>query len=196
MIPELGHFALILALCISLAQTVFTLAGAHFGYARWIALARPTAFAQFAFVLLSYICLTVVFLNHDYSVLYAASNSNTQLPVMYLISGVWGAHEGSLLLWALILSGWTAVVALFSRSVPKVMLARVIGVMGFVAIGFLLFILVTSNPFDRLLPAAMEGRDLNPLLQDPGLVIHPPLLYLGYVGFVVPFAFAIAAFTS
>jgi len=196
MIPEIGHFALILALCISIAQTVFTLLGAHFGYARWIALARPTAYAQFAFVLFSYICLTVVFLNHDFSVLYAAQNSNTQLPIMYLISGVWGAHEGSLLLWALILSGWTAAVALFSKSIPKVMLARVIGVMGFVAIGFLLFILVTSNPFDRLLPAAFEGRDLNPLLQDPGLVIHPPLLYLGYVGFVVPFAFAIAALLS
>ncbi len=196
MIPEIGHFALILALCISIAQTVFTILGAQFGYSRWIALARPTAYAQFGFVLLSYICLTVVFLNHDFSVLYAAQNSNTQLPIMYLISGVWGAHEGSLLLWALILSGWTAALALFSRSIPKVMLARVIGVMGFVAIGFLLFILVTSNPFDRLLPAAFEGRDLNPLLQDPGLVIHPPLLYLGYVGFAVPFAFAIAALLS
>jgi cytochrome c-type biogenesis protein CcmF len=196
MIPEIGHFALILALCISIAQTVFTILGAQFGYSRWIALARPTAYAQFGFVLLSYICLTVVFLNHDFSVLYAAQNSNTQLPIMYLISGVWGAHEGSLLLWALILSGWTAAVAFFSRSIPKVMLARVIGVLGFVAIGFLLFILVTSNPFDRLLPAAFEGRDLNPLLQDPGLVIHPPLLYLGYVGFAVPFAFAIAALLS
>ncbi|MCP4075733.1 MAG: heme lyase CcmF/NrfE family subunit [Gammaproteobacteria bacterium] len=196
MIPEIGHFALILALCISIAQTVFTLLGAQFGYARWIALARPTAYAQFGFVLFSYICLTIVFLNHDYSVLYAASNSNSNLPVMYLISGVWGAHEGSLLLWALILSGWTAAVALFSKSIPKVTLARVIGVMGFVSIGFILFILVTSNPFDRLLPAAFEGRDLNPLLQDPGLVIHPPLLYLGYVGFAVPFAFAIAALLS
>ena len=196
MIPEIGHFALILALCISIAQTVFTILGAQFGYSRWIALARPTAYAQFGFVLLSYICLTMVFLNHDFSVLYAAQNSNTQLPIMYLISGVWGAHEGSLLLWALILSGWTAAVAFFSRSIPKVMLARVIGVLGFVAIGFLLFILVTSNPFDRLLPAAFEGRDLNPLLQDPGLVIHPPLLYLGYVGFAVPFAFAIAALLS
>ncbi|MBC8210873.1 MAG: heme lyase CcmF/NrfE family subunit, partial [Gammaproteobacteria bacterium] len=196
MIPELGHFALILALCIALAQTVFTLLGAHFGYSRWIALARPTAYAQFVFVLLSYICLTIVFLNHDYSVMYAASNSNSKLPILYLISGVWGAHEGSLLLWALILAGWTAAVALFSRSVPNVMLARVIGVMGFVSVGFILFILVTSNPFDRLLPAALEGRDLNPLLQDPGLAIHPPMLYLGYVGFSVAFAFAIAALLS
>ena len=196
MIPEIGHFALILALCISLAQTFFTILGAHYGYSRWIALAKPTAYGQFAMVLVSYACLTMVFLNHDYSVLYAASNSNSHLPLLYLVSGVWGAHEGSLLLWALILSGWTAAVALFSRSVPKVMLARVIGVMGFVSIGFILFILVTSNPFDRLFPAAMEGRDLNPLLQDPGLAIHPPLLYLGYVGFSVAFAFSIAALLS
>ncbi len=196
MIPELGHFALILALCISLAQTIFTLVGAHFGYSRWIALAKPTAFAQLGFVLLSYICLTMVFINHDYSVLYAASNSNSKLPLIYLISGVWGAHEGSLLLWALILSIWTAAVAIFSRSVPKVMLARVIGVMGFVSVGFILFILITSNPFERLFPAAIEGRDLNPLLQDPGLAIHPPMLYLGYVGFSVAFAFAIAALLS
>jgi cytochrome c-type biogenesis protein CcmF len=196
MIPEIGHFALILALCITLAQTFFTLMGAQFGYSRWVALARPTAYGQFIFVLFSYICLTVVFLNNDFSVLYAASNSNSELPLIYLISGVWGAHEGSLLLWMLILSGWTAAVATFSKSVPKVMLARVIGVMGFVSIGFLLFILVTSNPFERLLPAAVEGRDLNPLLQDPGLAIHPPMLYLGYVGFSVAFAFAIAALLS
>lgn len=196
MIPEIGHFALILALCIALAQAFFTIAGAHLGYSRWVALARPTAYGQFAFVLFSYICLTMVFINHDFSVLYAAKNSNSELPLMYLISGVWGAHEGSLLLWALILSGWTAAVAAFSRSVPKVMLARVIGVMGFVSVGFILFILVTSNPFERLLPAALEGRDLNPLLQDPGLAIHPPMLYLGYVGFSVAFAFAIAALLS
>ncbi len=196
MIPELGHFALILALCIALAQSFFTLAGAQKGYARWIALARPAAYGQFLFVALSYAALTWAFLTHDFSVLYAAKNSNTQLPLLYLISGVWGAHEGSLLLWALILSGWTAAVAVFSRSVPKVMLARVIGVMGLVSVGFLLFILVTSNPFERLLPAALEGRDLNPLLQDPGLAIHPPLLYFGYVGFSVAFAFAIAALIS
>ncbi len=196
MLPELGHFALILALCIALAQTFFTLLGAQLGYSRWVALARPTAFAQFLLVLISYICLTTVFINHDYSVLYAAKNSNSELPMLYLISGVWGAHEGSLLLWALILSGWTVAVAAFSRGVPKVMLARVIGVMGFVSVGFILFILATSNPFERLLPAALEGRDLNPLLQDPGLAIHPPMLYLGYVGFSVAFAFAIAALLS
>ena len=196
MIPEIGHFALILALCISIAQTFFTIMGAQYGYSRWVALARPTAYAQFVFVLISYVCLTMVFINNDFSVLYAATNSNSELPLIYLISGVWGAHEGSLLLWALILAGWTAAVAKFSRSVPKVMLARVIGVMGFVSVGFLLFILLTSNPFERLLPAAVEGRDLNPLLQDPGLAIHPPMLYLGYVGFSVAFAFAIAALLS
>ena len=196
MIPELGHFALILALCIAIAQTFFTLLGAQLGYSRWVALARPTAFAQFTLVLLSYVCLTMIFINNDFSVLYAATNSNSELPLMYLISGVWGAHEGSLLLWMLILSGWTVAVALFSRSVPNVMLARVIGVMGFISVGFILFILITSNPFERLLPAALEGRDLNPLLQDPGLAIHPPMLYLGYVGFSVAFAFSIAALLS
>ncbi len=196
MIPELGHFALILALCVAIAQTIFPILGAQFGYSRWIALARPTAYAQLGFTLLSYVCLTLVFINNDFSVLYAAKNSNTELPMLYLISGVWGAHEGSLLLWALILSLWTGAVAFFSRSVPRVMLARVLGVMGFVSVGFLLFILITSNPFDRLLPAAVEGRDLNPLLQDPGLAIHPPMLYLGYVGFSVAFAFAIAALLS
>jgi cytochrome c-type biogenesis protein CcmF len=196
MIPEIGHFALILALCIAIIQTVFPIAGAQLGYSRWIAIARPAAYGQFFLVLISYICLTMVFINHDYSVLYAAANSNSQLPFLYLISGVWGAHEGSLLLWALILSVWTAAVATFSRSVPKVMLARVLGVMGLVSVGFTLFILITSNPFERLLPAAVEGRDLNPLLQDPGLAIHPPMLYLGYVGFSVAFAFAIAALLS
>ncbi len=196
MIPELGHFALILALCISIVQFVFPLMGAQQGISRWVALARPAAYIQFFFMLLSYACLTAAFINNDFSVLYAAKNSNTELPLLYLISGVWGAHEGSLLLWALILSAWTAAVATFSRSVPKVMLARVIGVMGFVSVGFILFILVTSNPFERLLPAAVEGRDLNPLLQDPGLAIHPPMLYFGYVGFSVAFAFAIAALMS
>ena len=196
MIPEIGHFLLILALIITIAQTVFPILGAQLGYSRWIALARPAAYGQLLLMAGSYACLTMVFLNNDFSVLYAAANSNSELPTLYLVSGVWGAHEGSLLLWALILSLWTAAVATFSRSVPRVMLARVIGVMGFVSVGFILFILMTSNPFERLLPAAVEGRDLNPLLQDPGLAIHPPMLYLGYVGFSVAFAFAIAALLS
>lgn len=144
-------------------------------------------------MLISYACLTYAFLVHDFSVTYVASNSNTHLPTLYLISGVWGAHEGSLLLWAVILSVWTGAVVLFSRSMPEIMLARVVGVMGMISVGFLLFMLFTSNPFDRLVNPPIEGRDLNPLLQDPGLAIHPPMLYMGYVGFSVAFAFAIAA---
>jgi cytochrome c-type biogenesis protein CcmF len=196
MIPEIGQFALILALCIAIIQSILPLAGAQLGVQRWIAVARPAAIGQFLFVAISYASLTWVFINHDYSVLYAATNSNSQLPMMYLISGVWGGHEGSLLLWVLILTGWGAAVALFSPNVPQVMRARVIGVMGLISIGFLLFILLTSNPFDRLFPAAAEGSDLNPLLQDIGLALHPPMLYFGYVGFSVAFAFAIAALLS
>jgi len=193
MIPELGQLALILALCMALTQGILPILGAHYGIAPWIALAKPAARAQFLFMAVSYGCLTWAFLTHDFSVLYVASNSNTALPTMYLISGVWGAHEGSLLLWALTLSIWSAAVTLFSRSVPEAMIARVLGVMGLVSVGFLLFMLLTSNPFDRLPNPPMEGRDLNPLLQDPGLAFHPPLLYMGYVGFSVAFAFAIAA---
>jgi len=193
MIPELGHFALILALCMGIVLGIFPLVGAQRGTASWIAMARPVAYIQFAFMLVSYLALTQAFLVHDFSVAYVAHNSNTALPLLYRISGVWGAHEGSLLLWALILSAWTALVGVFSRSVPDAMVARVLGVMGLISVGFLLFMLLTSNPFDRLLPAPAEGRDLNPLLQDPGLAIHPPMLYMGYVGLVVPFAFAVAA---
>ncbi|MCP4187869.1 MAG: heme lyase CcmF/NrfE family subunit [Gammaproteobacteria bacterium] len=196
MIPEIGHFALILGLSIAMIQAVVPLAGASLGVSRWVAMARPAALAQLIFVGFAYACLTWAFLQHDFSVLYVAKNSNTELPLLYLISGVWGAHEGSLLLWALILSAWTAAVAVLSPNVPQVMRARVIGVLGFVSSGFLLFIILTSNPFERLLPAAAEGRDLNPLLQDIGLVIHPPLLYIGYVGFSVAFAFSIAALIS
>ena len=193
MIPELGHFSLILALCMSLILGTLPIFGAYRGYSSWIAVARPTAYAQFLFMALSYGCLTYSCLTHDFSVKYIATNSNTSLPVIYLISGVWGAHEGSLLLWGLVLTIWTALVARFSRSIPEATVARVLGVMGLVGIGFLLFLLFTSNPFERLFPAPLEGRDLNPLLQDPGLAIHPPMLYMGYVGFSVAFAFAIAA---
>ena len=196
MIPEIGQLALIIALTIAIIQSVLPLAGAQLGVQRWVALAKPTAIGQFLFVAISYACLTWVFINHDYSVLYAATNSNSQLPMLYLISGVWGGHEGSLLLWVLILSGWSAAVALFTPQVPNVMRARVISVMGLVSIGFILFILLTSNPFDRLFPAAAEGSDLNPLLQDIGLAFHPPMLYVGYVGFAVAFAFSIAALIS
>ncbi len=193
MIPEIGHFALIMALVVSVVLTVLPLLGAMLGNERWVGLAKPAARMQLLFMALSYGCLTYAFITFDFSVKYVASTSHSSLPLLYRISGVWGAHEGSLLLWALILSLWMGAVTVFSRSIPRVMLARVLGVMGFVAVGFLLFLLVTSNPFERLIPAPADGRSLNPLLQDPGLAIHPPMLYMGYVGFSVAFAFAVAA---
>jgi len=196
MIPELGHFALIIALCVAFTQAVVPLAGAGLGVQRWIVFAVPAALGQLLFVGLAYACLTWAFLSNDFSVLYVAKNSNSQLPLIYQISGVWGAHEGSLLLWSLVLSLWTGAVAVFTPNVPRVMRARVLAILGLVSCGFLLFIIVTSNPFDRLLPAATQGSDLNPLLQDIGLAIHPPMLYLGYVGFSVAFAFSIAALIS
>ena len=193
MIPELGHFSLILALCMSITLGTLPIIGSFRNYSSWILVAKPAAFAQLFFMILSYGCLTYSCLAHDFSVAYIAKNSNTALPTLYLISGVWGAHEGSLLLWALVLSCWTGLVARFSKTIPEITIARVLGVLGLVAIGFLLFILFTSNPFERIFPAPIEGRDLNPLLQDPGLAIHPPMLYMGYVGFSVAFAVAIAA---
>ena len=193
MIPELGNLLLLLALAVALVQGVFPLVGAHRGRADWMALARPTAYLQFWLVALSFVLLTVSFVRHDFSVLYVASNSNSALPLAYRIAAVWGGHEGSLLLWVLMLCAWTVAVARFSRSLPNVFVARILAVLGLLSVGFLLFTLTTSNPFDRLIPAAADGRDLNPLLQDPGMVIHPPMLYMGYVGFSVAFAFAIAA---
>jgi cytochrome c-type biogenesis protein CcmF len=193
MIPEIGHFSLILALCMAVILAVVPIVGATRSVSGWVAVARPAAYGQLLFMALSYSCLTYSFLIHDFSVQYVAMNSNTALPVLYLISGVWGAHEGSLLLWALVLTIWTALVAKFSKTIPEATVARVLGVMGMVGIGFILFLLLTSNPFERLFPYPAEGRDLNPLLQDPGLAIHPPMLYMGYVGFSVAFAFAIAA---
>ncbi len=193
MLPELGQFSLILAACLSLVLAVVPLLGVQKGVGSWIALARPTAFGQTFFMMVSYGILTASFINHDFSVLYVASNSNTQLPFMYLVAGVWGSHEGSLLLWALILSLWTTAVALFSKNLPTELMARVLSIMGAVALGFLLFVIFTSNPFERIFPIPAEGRDLNPLLQDPGMAIHPPMLYMGYVGFSVAFAFALAA---
>ena len=196
MIPELGHFALILALTMALSQSVLPLIGAKTGNVAWMALARPSAWGQFLFVGLAYGCLTYAFINNDFSVLLAAQHSNSTLPLIYRMTAVWGNHEGSILLWSLILSGWTLAVAVFSKQLDDRMIARVLGVMGLISCGFILFTLLTSNPFLRLLPAAADGRDLNPLLQDPGMVIHPPMLYMGYVGFVVAFAFAIAALLS
>ena len=194
MIPELGHLAMILALCLAAVQASLPLIGAWRGDRQWMGLARPAAWGQFAFLLFSFLCLTQAFLVDDFSVAYVAKNSNSALPWFYKFSAVWGAHEGSLLLWALILGGWTFAVSVFSRQLPEVMLARVLSVMGMISVGFLLFLIVTSNPFERLLPnAPADGRDLNPLLQDIGLIAHPPMLYMGYVGFSVVFAFAIAA---
>ena len=193
MIPELGHLALILALLLALAQAGFPLAGSLTGNRPWMAMARPLAYGQLVFVAIAFAALVQAFIASDFSVLYVAQNSNSLLPDVYKFSAVWGGHEGSLLLWALMMAGWGAAVAFFSRNLPLPVVARVIAVMGMVAIGFLLFMLLTSNPFERLFPVPPEGRDLNPLLQDPGLAIHPPMLYMGYVGFSVAFAFALAA---
>ena len=196
MIPELGHVALILALAMAIAQSVLPLIGAQRGNAAWMSLARPSARGQFVFVLIAYACLTYSFVNNDFSVLLAAEHSNSSLPLVYRYTAVWGNHEGSILLWALILAGWTLAVSICSKRLDDATVARVLGIMGLVSCGFLLFTLFTSNPFERLLPAAPDGRDLNPLLQDPGMIIHPPMLYMGYVGFVVAFAFAVAALLS
>jgi len=193
MVPEIGNFALILALCVAIVQGVVSLAGAQFGIRSWIGFAKPAAQAQFVFVLVASACLMYSFIINDFSVRYVATVSNSLLPLQYRIAAFWGGHEGSMLLWSFILAVWTFAVTKFSRNLPDDVLARVLGVMGLVSVGLYLFILFTSNPFDRLLPAAADGRDLNPLLQDPGLVIHPPMLYIGYVGFSVAFAFAIAA---
>jgi cytochrome c-type biogenesis protein CcmF len=193
MIPELGHFALILALTLAFVQGIVPLIGAARQHAAFMAVARPAAQGQFVFVAIAFGCLAYAFLVNDFSVLYVATNSNSQLPAHYRFAAVWGGHEGSILLWTFILALWTLMVTLFSRHLPQAMVARVLAVMGLISVGFLLFMLLTSNPFERLLPAAAEGRDLNPLLQDPGMVIHPPMLYIGYVGFSVAFAFALAA---
>ena len=193
MIPEIGHFALWLAFGVALATGVVPMIGAARGRADWMALARPLSGALFVLIVFAFGCLAAAFVGNDFSVLYVASNSNSALPLAYRIAAVWGGHEGSLLLWMLMLSLWMQAVALFSRHLPPPVLARILSVMGLVSVGFLLFMLTTSNPFDRLFPAPFDGRDLNPLLQDPGMVFHPPMLYMGYVGFAVAFAFAVAA---
>ena len=193
MLPELGLVALIFALLLAALLGTLPLIGAQRGNQAWISTARPLAYSQLAFIAIAYAILTHAFVVHDFSVAYVATNSNSLLPVIYQITAVWGAHEGSLLLWVLILSLWIAAVASVSNSLPKIVVARVLAVMGWISAGFLAFLIFTSNPFARLLPAATEGRDLNPLLQDLGMIFHPPLLYTGYVGFAVAFAFAIAA---
>jgi cytochrome c-type biogenesis protein CcmF len=196
MIPELGQFAIALALALALVQGSVPLLGAHRGDRRLMALAKPLAQGQFVLLLLAFSALAWSFLTHDFSVRNVAQNSFTQLPAVYRFTATWGSHEGSLLLWTVILAGWSAAVAVFSRQLPDEMVARVLGVMGLVSVGFLALLLFTSSPFERLFPVPADGRDLNPLLQDLGMVSHPPLLYMGYVGFSVAFAFAIAALMS
>jgi cytochrome c-type biogenesis protein CcmF len=197
MIPELGHFSLIIAFVIAIALAIVPFTGTLIHNTALMRYSRPLATGQFVFILISFICLAYSFATDDFSVQYVASNSNSHLPLYYKLSAVWGGHEGSLLLWILILAGWTQAVAIFSKQLPDDILARVLSVMGMISIGFTLFILMTSNPFLRILPNVPEqGASLNPLLQDIGLILHPPMLYMGYVGFSVAFAFAIAALMS
>jgi cytochrome c-type biogenesis protein CcmF len=193
MVPEIGQFALIIALLLAIIQASLPMIGAARGNRSWMALAVPAGQAQFIFVAIAFSCLAYSFISNDFSVLNVASNSNSHLPPHYRLAATWGSHEGSLLLWTLMLGFWTVAVTLFSRHLPEDMLARVLSVMGLISIGFLLFMLFTSNPFERIFPAPPDGRDLNPLLQDPAMVAHPPMLYMGYVGFSVAFAFAISA---
>jgi cytochrome c-type biogenesis protein CcmF len=193
MIPEIGNFALMVATAVALVLGTLPIVGAARGNVRWMAMARPAARVMFLLVVVAASCLVSSFLHDDFSVVYVASNSMRALPIQYKLAAFWGGHEGSMLLWLLILSFWMFAVSVFSTHLPREMIARILGVMGLIALGFLLFIILTSNPFERLLPAAADGNELNPLLQDPGMVAHPPMLYMGYVGFSVAFAFAIAA---
>ncbi len=193
MIPEIGQLSLILAFCFAIIQGILPLIGVWKNNATLSNFAVPAARAQFVFIALAFICLGYSFYANDFSVLYVASNSNSHLPLVYRLAAVWGGHEGSMLLWVSILAVWTMAVTMFAKGLPKSFRIRLIAVMGLVSVGFLAFIIFTSNPFERLVPAALDGRDLNPLLQDPGMVFHPPVLYMGYVGFSVAFAFAIAA---
>ena len=193
MIPELGNLALALALAVAVVLSVVPLAGALRGNHAWMAVAHPASMVMLLLLMLAYACLSWAFVAHDFSVLYVAGNSHTELPLVYRLTAVWGGHEGSLLLWLVMLGGWTVAVSVFSRALPEVFTARVLAVLGMVSLGFIAFTLFTSNPFERLFPAPMQGTDLNPLLQDPGMIVHPPLLYMGYVGFAVAYALAVAA---
>ncbi len=193
MIPEIGQFALILALVLVLVQGTLPLIGAAQGIPAWMSLARRTAQSSFLFLALAFGCLVYSFIVNDFSVLNVATNSNTHLPLQYRIAASWGSHEGSIMMWVFMLGMWSCAVSIFSKHLPEEVAARVLGVMGLITAGLLLFLLLTSNPFERLFPVPLEGRDLNPLLQDPGMVLHPPTLYMGYVGFSVAFAFAVAA---
>ena len=197
MIPELGHFSLILALLLALALFLVPMAGVMTGRRLWMETGLSFATGQLVFLGLAFCALTISFVTDDFSVAYVARNSNSLLPTQFKVSAVWGAHEGSFLLWSLVMGVWTFLVALSGRRIPADFLARVLSIMGFISAGFIVFLLLTSNPFDRLLPfSPTEGSDLNPVLQDFGLIVHPPLLYVGYVGFSVAFAFAVAALWS
>ncbi len=196
MIPEIGHFSLILALLLALTQGIVPIFGAQKGIPSLMNIAKPVAQGQFVFVAIAFGCLVYSLINNDFSVSYVAEHSNSHLPLQYKIAAEWGGHEGSLLLWVTILGIWSVAVTVFSRHLPDEMVARVLGIMGLVSVGFLLFMLLTSDPFARIFPAPEDGADLNPLLQDPGLVIHPPMLYMGYVGFSIAFAFALSALLS
>lgn len=197
MLAELGHFALVLALMMGILLSIYPMWGAYKNHSRMMAVAKPLAIGMFVFTAFAYACLTHGFITDDFSLSYVANTSNSTLPIYYKVTAVWGGHEGSFLLWVLIFSMWTVAVALFSKAIPIKMVARVLSILGLVGIGFYLFMLLTSNPFDRLLPFyPIDGKDLNPLLQDFGMIIHPPLLYMGYVGFSVAFAFALAALIS
>jgi cytochrome c-type biogenesis protein CcmF len=193
MIPELGQLCMVIACCVALTQSFFPLVGAHLNKQAWMAVARPAAAGQFVFITLAFAFLAYSFITNDFSVLVVAANSNSELPMMYRFAAVWGGHEGSLVLWVFLLACWTLAVVVSSRHLPDELSARIIGIMGIISAGLLLYIILTSNPFLRLFPAPFDGNDLNPLLQDPAMAIHPPMLYTGYVGFSVAFAFAVAA---
>ncbi len=193
MLPEIGQFLMVLAFCLAVIQSILPLLGAQRGQLSWMRMAPNLAWAQFIALAFAYGLLTYAFIYNDFSVAYAASNSSINLPIEYKISAVWGGHEGSLLLWILILAGWGVAVASFSNNLPVAMSSRVLAVMGMVSVGFIGFMVFTSNPFDRLMMVPLDGNDLNPMLQDPGMIFHPPLLYMGYVGFAVAFSFAMAA---
>jgi cytochrome c-type biogenesis protein CcmF len=197
MLAELGNFALVIALLLAMLLAIYPMWGAHINHLKMMNMAKPLAIGMFLFTAFAYACLTHGFITDDFTIAYVAHTSNSSLPLQYKITAVWGGHEGSFLLWVLIFSIWTVAVALFSKAIPIKMVARVLAILGMVAIGFYLFMLLTSNPFERLLPFyPVDGRDLNPLLQDFGMIIHPPMLYMGYVGFSVAFAFALAALIS
>ena len=193
MIAETGHYALVLALALAILQSTLPIWGARVRDVALMRLASPLAVAQFLFVALAFGALSHAYLTSDFSLLNVVENSHSAKPMIYKFSGVWGNHEGSMLLWVLILVLFGAMVALFGRNLPQRLKADVLGVQAMISTAFLAFVLITSNPFARVAPAPLEGQDLNPLLQDPGLAIHPPLLYLGYVGFSMAFSFAVAA---